>query len=395
MSLSGVQMGLHSRPAYPATRSIGLVHRQVVGTTARRVSTRSSAIDASIFPVSLFPSHKVLLPTATGVLHVTEPHLIQMFSDLAAKTGTAITDYESDSNNSNNQDALYEDNSSTSSSNSSGNSSSSSGSSSTNSVMRFGHILSPAVAPPALMEDAVGGMPRVGVLSVVRRLRRSNDDASLVVEYEGLRRIRLVSVWQQQPYMVAAASYLADRVGGGEEQRLLDGLEWELYGLLQEVRRLSRQLRSPGEAPAELPECIPRYAPPAPAAPRSAPSLAQHLQAAGHPAGNAISMWQRHGSVYGNSKGADAAVQDPYSFMSERLGKHTRQELFSFAAAGMLELGPLESLALLNCTDRAARLQWVAAAVEPFLETQRARAAVARALGGGTGGAAGGGEEKK
>ena len=46
----------------------------------------------------------------------------------------------------------------------------------------------------------------------------------------------------------------------------------------------------------------------------------------------------------------------------------------------MLELGPAERLALLTSTDRAARLQWVAAAVAPFLEEQRARASVARAL---------------
>lgn len=67
--------------------------------------------------------------------------------------------------------------------------------------------------------------------------------------------------------------------------------------------------------------------------------------------------------------------------VSEQLGKDTRQELFSFAAACMLELGPAERLALLLSRDRAARLQWVTAAVAPYLDEQRAKASVAKALG--------------
>ncbi len=59
----------------------------------------------------------------------------------------------------------------------------------------------------------------------------------------------------------------------------------------------------------------------------------------------------------------------------------------------MLELGPAERLALLTSTDRAARLQWVAAAVAPFLQELRARASVARALKGAGAGAGTGGEE--
>lgn len=51
----------------------------------------------------------------------------------------------------------------------------------------------------------------------------------------------------------------------------------------------------------------------------------------------------------------------------------------------MLELGPAESLALLTTTDRVARLQFVAAAVAPFLQEQRAKASLARVLGSGSG----------
>jgi Lon protease-like protein len=67
--------------------------------------------------------------------------------------------------------------------------------------VRFGHILSPSVAPSALLESKIGGMPRVGVLASVKRVTRL-EDGSLMIEYEGFKRIRLLSIWQSQPYMV-------------------------------------------------------------------------------------------------------------------------------------------------------------------------------------------------
>ncbi|EFJ44671.1 hypothetical protein VOLCADRAFT_95111 [Volvox carteri f. nagariensis] len=180
------------------------------------------------------------------------------------------------------------------------------------------------------------------------------------------------SVW------IAAASFMTDTVSPAEEG-LVDTLEWDLYRQLQEVGRLSKQLKTSEDAPAGLPYSIPRCL------------GADYLTEGGHPAGTSISMWQRHGSVYGDVKQGKDAMQDPYAVLSERLGKDTRQELFSFAAAGLLELGPAESLALLTSTDRAARLQWVTAAVTPYLEEQRAKASLARVLGsGGAGGEAGG-----
>lgn len=61
-------------------------------------------------------------------------------------------------------------------------------------------------------------------------------------------------------------------------------------------------------------------------------------------------------------------------------GKERRQELFSFAAASVLELGLPERLALLQCRDTAARLQFVAAAVQPHLQDLVARVTLQQAL---------------
>jgi hypothetical protein len=64
----------------------------------------------------------------------------------------------------------------------------------------------------------------------------------------------------------------------------------------------------------------------------------------------------------------------------DSVGKERRQELFSFAAASVLELGLPERLALLQCQDTAARLQFVAAAVQPHLQDLVARVSVQQAL---------------
>ncbi|PNH07805.1 hypothetical protein TSOC_005692, partial [Tetrabaena socialis] len=245
---------------------------------------------------------------------------------------------------------------------------------------RFGHVLSPGAAPPALMAGSVGGVPRVGVLAGITGAT-AHADGTLLLEYQGLRRIQLLSIWQSQPYLVGAASYMADEAEPSDAGAL-DVLEWELHGLLQELGRLTRQLSGPGGAPAGLPESIARYAPQLPPRSPQPRTIAQYLTDAGHPAGNAISTWQRHGSLYGAVNRGKDAVQDPYAVLSEQLGGDTRAELFSFAAACLLELGPAEQLALLTSRDRAARLRWVAAAVGPFLEEQRARASVERVLGG-------------
>lgn len=66
--------------------------------------------------------------------------------------------------------------------------------------------------------------------------------------------------------------------------------------------------------------------------------------------------------------------------LRDQMGKERRQELFSFAAASVLELGLPERVALLQCRDTAARLQFVAAAVQPHLQDLVARVSVRQAL---------------
>ncbi|EFJ44670.1 hypothetical protein VOLCADRAFT_95110 [Volvox carteri f. nagariensis] len=67
--------------------------------------------------------------------------------------------------------------------------------------VRFGHILSPSAAPPALLENSIGGLPRVGVLATVKRVTRT-EQGTLMLQYEGFKRIKLINIWQFQPYMV-------------------------------------------------------------------------------------------------------------------------------------------------------------------------------------------------
>lgn len=64
----------------------------------------------------------------------------------------------------------------------------------------------------------------------------------------------------------------------------------------------------------------------------------------------------------------------------DQLAGRQRQELFSFAAAQMLELGLPERLALLHCRDTSARLQFIAAAVQPYLADLLARVSVKQAM---------------
>lgn len=62
------------------------------------------------------------------------------------------------------------------------------------------------------------------------------------------------------------------------------------------------------------------------------------------------------------------------------MGRSRRQELFSFAAASVLEPSTVTRIALLITTDTAARLQFVLEVVKPHLKQLRAQAAVQRAL---------------
>ena len=67
--------------------------------------------------------------------------------------------------------------------------------------------------------------------------------------------------------------------------------------------------------------------------------------------------------------------------VAEELDKGRRQELFSFAASQMLELGLPERSALLGSQDTGGRLQYVLTALRPYLRELEARASLRGVLG--------------
>ncbi|GAB4820692.1 hypothetical protein N2152v2_007738 [Parachlorella kessleri] len=239
----------------------------------------------------------------------------------------------------------------------------------------FLHLLDPASAPPALLEeDSVGGLPRLGCCAEVKAIRQLAG-GRLEVEYAGTRRARVMMLHQEHPFMVAAAEWVDDW-GISEAETPLEDLERQLMGTLQQVSRLTALLRPPGAPLQLLPEAVQRYSPPAPQRLTSYDALV----AARHPAATAIDMWRRQGSVYDKPSRQEqhqrARASDPYQGVREQLGKQRRRELFSFAAAQMLELGLPQRLALLLTQDTGARLQYVLAAVRPHLQELAARAAL-------------------
>lgn len=244
--------------------------------------------------------------------------------------------------------------------------------------IRFGHILSTSAAPPALLEDSVAGLPSVGCVANVQSVKEMQD-GSMIVEYRAVRRFKLLSLWQDEPYKVGCATWYDDDVcTKPEDEATLNALEADLYSALRQVAVLTKAT-SPDSTPrTTLPDALLRYAPP----PMVEKSMATYLQQTGHPAGNKISTYLRHGSVYkGTQSDIKKKAQDPYQLTREALGKVQRRELFSFAAAAMLELRLPEQLALLQSRDTAARMQWTLEAVRPTLQRLQAHAALVKALG--------------
>ncbi|KAF6256613.1 hypothetical protein COO60DRAFT_1640586 [Scenedesmus sp. NREL 46B-D3] len=276
------------------------------------------------------------------------------------------------------------------------------GSSAIEAKLAFGHILSAGSAPPALMQDSVSGLPACGVCATVKGLEETAN-GRLQVTYQGWRRFKLLTVdHDSKPYPMAAASWLDDVTANltQEQQAATDKLEQQVYGLLQQVATYMRQLEQssgsaavaapPGPAAMNssssssskaqlplLPDSVLLFAPPPPSRQQS---MADYLIKAGGSTGDKIATWQRMGSVYGSTQAKKKPPQDPYQAARDQLGKERRQELFSFAAASVLELGLPERLALLHCTDTAARLQYVAAAVQPFLADLVARVSLQQAI---------------
>lgn len=66
--------------------------------------------------------------------------------------------------------------------------------------------------------------------------------------------------------------------------------------------------------------------------------------------------------------------------MREDIGREERQELFSFAAAGVLDANTPTRAALLSSRDTAGRLAFTATAIGPYVRTLEAQAAVKNAL---------------
>eukprot|EP01026_Neomeris_dumetosa_P026119 TRINITY_DN2135_c0_g1_i9.p1 TRINITY_DN2135_c0_g1~~TRINITY_DN2135_c0_g1_i9.p1 ORF type:complete len:340 (-),score=36.72 TRINITY_DN2135_c0_g1_i9:314-1333(-) len=227
---------------------------------------------------------------------------------------------------------------------------------------QFLHILSAQNCPPAFLEDAVDNLPRIGVCCQILQIV-NNDDDTLTVQYEAKRRIYLVGVLPPEEirlYKEALVEWYDD-----EEAEVDDilPLEQELHSCLQEVQRINQKLQ---KEQVQLPPNFVRYSPPPTST--SPRSFSRVLQKGGVVAGVNIETWLRSGSK--QQKFKPAAI-DPYQILRDSVNRTMRQELFSFACASILEVGPIERIALAQSRDTAARLEWILKAVKPYLETLR------------------------
>eukprot|EP00879_Flechtneria_rotunda_P014312 GHRR01014952.1.p1 GENE.GHRR01014952.1~~GHRR01014952.1.p1 ORF type:complete len:265 (+),score=80.94 GHRR01014952.1:352-1146(+) len=151
---------------------------------------------------------------------------------------------------------------------------------------KFGHILAPGSAPPALMQDSIGGLPNTGVCATVKAIEEL-EGGRLKVTYQGSRRFKLLAVdHDSKPYPKAAATWVDDDTIGLTEQQieLTDQLEQDVYSLLQQVVRYSQILAADSSSKhtvAQLPNSVLLYAPPPPAKQKSS---ADYLVEAGRPA---------------------------------------------------------------------------------------------------------------
>mmetsp|Transcript_7892 Transcript_7892/g.19725 ORF Transcript_7892/g.19725 Transcript_7892/m.19725 type:complete len:350 (-) Transcript_7892:1498-2547(-) len=327
---------VRSRLAAPRSRALLLVKAQ--------------AVDTSLYKLPIFFSSRAIFPAGTGHLTIFEPRYHKLLEDAKAAAIAAGGGRP-----------------------------------------KFGHLLDPEAAPPALMADAVGGVPRVGCVAAVKATH-PQPDGSVVVEYEAVRRFKILSVATHTPYTEVFAMNYGDVDHGlgsfGEQQQ--QQLEHEVFRGLRHVAQLSTRLAESrvaavvggGEEEATaatgLPEALLRYAPPA----RRAKPLGQALSDAGYTAaGHSIGMWMAQGSVYGKAAARRKRNQDPYELAAgSLLGEAARRELFSFAAAELLDLDLATRLALLNSQDTTARLQWISAAVQPYVAELQARTALSTAL---------------
>ena len=267
------------------------------------------------------------------------------------------------------------------------------------------HILSPKIAPPAMLENippAIQGLPSIGCCAVIESIKRAPDQ-SLIVEYSGHRRVLLHLVQNKAEDSSSGNSdstssstsnssgvlYAAGEWYDDIEPEELDPIsgtissvyaaERDVAGIVQQIAKLSRKIDPEN---SRLPDALVRYAPPSSGGGgQKRPTSYDALKAAKHPAANMIDTWRRHGSVYGSSSNSSLeAHADPYTQVSEKVGRLRRQEMYSFAASQLLQLGVPEAAALLLSRDTAGRLQFVLEAARPYLAQLSAEAALKGAL---------------
>jgi hypothetical protein len=217
---------------------------------------------------------------------------------------------------------------------------------------------------------------------------KTAPDGSLVVEYSGHRRVLLHLVQNRDSSFAEGVSdsnsilYAAGEWYDDIEPENLDpsgtvssiyAAEGDVAGIVDQIAKLSRKLDP--ENNARLPDALKRYEP----AGQKRPTSYDALKAAKHPAATSIDMWRRSGSKSSSSPPRDAHA-DPYSQVGEQVGRLRRQELYSYAAAQLLQLGIPEATALLLSRDTAGRLQFVLEAARPYLAQLSAEAALKGAL---------------
>jgi len=327
------------------------------------------ALDADISPdgmvvLPVFPGSSVLLPTSRGMLRAFEPKFLDMFSRL-----------RDDSPSKNGRGA------------------------------RFMHILSPKAAPPAMLDNttpAIQGLPSIGCCAIIKAITTAPDQ-SLIVEYSGHRRVLLHLVQgggddqhnnsfgnkvdngnmndnnDTETIFYAAGEWYDDI-----EPEELDPIgtvssiyaaERDVAGIVQQIAKLSRKIDPEN---SQLPDALVRYAPPSKSG-QAKPTSYDALKAAKHPAATSIEMWRRS-STPRRANTPKETHADPYIQASELLGRLRRQEMYSFAAATLLQLGIPEATALLLSRDTAGRLQFVLEAARPYLAQLSAEAALKGAL---------------
>lgn len=295
-----------------------------------------------IVKLPIWASQSASLPTSGGTLNIYEPRFLEMFNSLQRQQLEAP-----------------------------------------GTPMRFGHCVSPSAAPPALIRECgIQGWPKVGSIATVTSLQRM-DAGTIRVQYELSGRFQMLSLLAEEPVPIAMAlDYSDDSSLSPMDAQALNALEQEVYHCLLSIEKLSRKLESadPDAAgvPGSLSASIRRFAPPPP----KEKSLAELLTEAGCQAGYDMQVYGSQGSVYGKGSSAKRKTSpDPYEHVSEMLGKGQRQELFSFAAASLIDgMGNTEKLVLINSRSTLERLHFVQNAIEPYQQMLAAKVSVLNAL---------------